>query len=111
MKMKLWDRVILFLGALLCLGAGAWLAVDGIAWMLNTADSMAMWVRAAKAALGDRAIAAPSHMAYIRPSAACEIASVRADEAKGCMELTPIYLRAPQAERERNARLKAEGAK
>ncbi|MBE5782363.1 MAG: alkaline shock response membrane anchor protein AmaP [Clostridiales bacterium] len=52
MKMKLWDRVILFLGALLCLGAGAWLAVDGIAWMLNTADSMAMWVRAAKAALG-----------------------------------------------------------
>ncbi len=74
-------------------------------------DGLKVHFPAAKAALGDHAVAAPSHMAYIRPSAACEIASVRAGEAKGCMELTPIYLRAPQAERERNARLKAEGAK
>lgn len=74
-------------------------------------DGLKVHFPAAKAALGERAIEAPSHMAYIRPAAACEIASVRAEEAKDCMELMPIYLRAPQAERERNARLAAEGAK
>ncbi len=61
--------------------------------------------------LGDRAVAAPAHMSYLRAAAACEIAANRADDAKDCKELLPIYLRAPQAERERNARLAAEGAK
>ena len=74
-------------------------------------DGLRVHFPAISAAMGDRAVAAPSHMAYLRPAAACEIAACRMDEAKGCMELTPIYLRAPQAERERNARLKAEEAK
>ena len=74
-------------------------------------DGLKVHFSAASARLGDRAVAAPSHMAYIRPAAACEIAANRAEEAKNCMELMPIYLRAPQAERERNARLKAEEAK
>jgi len=74
-------------------------------------DGLKVHFPAVSAILGERAVAAPSHMAYIRPAAACEIALHRADEAKNCMELLPIYLRAPQAERERNARLKAEEGK
>ena len=74
-------------------------------------DGLKVHFPAVQAQLGERAVAAPSHMAYLRPAAACEIAANRMDEAKGCMELNPIYLRAPQAERERNARLKAEEAK
>lgn len=73
-------------------------------------DGLKVHFPAISAAMGARAAAAPAHLSYIRPSAACEIALRRADEAKNCMELKPIYLRAPQAERERNARLKAGGA-
>ena len=74
-------------------------------------DGLKVHFPAVSAVMGDRAVAAPAHMAYIRPAAACEIAVNRAEEAKNCMELMPIYLRAPQAERERNARLKAEEGK
>ena len=61
--------------------------------------------------MGERAVCAPAHMAYIRPSAACVLTAQRADQAEDCLHLKPIYLRAPQAERERNARLAAEGVK
>jgi len=74
-------------------------------------DGLKVHFPAISAQMGDRAVPAPAHLAYIRPAAACEIALHRADEAKNCMELNPIYLRAPQAERERNARLKAEEGK
>ena len=59
--------------------------------------------------LGDRALAAPAPQAYLRASAACLIAEKRAGQAVDPMALAPIYLRAPQAERERNARLKGGG--
>jgi len=74
-------------------------------------DGLKVHFPAIEKKLGDRAVAAPAHMSYLRAAAACEIAANRADEAKDCKELLPIYLRAPQAERERNARLAAEGAK
>ena len=74
-------------------------------------DGLKVHFPAIAARLGDRAMAAPAHLSYLRAAAACEIACHRADEAGGCMELQPIYLRAPQAERERNARLAAEGAR
>lgn len=74
-------------------------------------DGLKVHFPAVSAAMGDRAVAAPAHMAYIRPAAACEIALQRAEEGGNFMELMPIYLRAPQAERERNARLMTEGEK
>ena len=56
-------------------------------------------------ALGDRAVAAPPHMSYLRASSACALAEMDADRAVEPMALEPIYLRAPQAERERNRRM------
>lgn len=58
--------------------------------------------------LGERAQIAPPHIAQISAAAACTLAML--DE--GCrmdhIQLAPIYLRAPQAERERAARLEAQ---
>ncbi len=79
--------------------------------LLFLGDGLKVHFPAISAKLGERAIAAPSHMSYLRAAAACEIAQHRTDEAADCLQLTPIYLRAPQAERERNARLTAGGAK
>ena len=65
-------------------------------------------VQAHRAALiglmGERALFAPSHMRFIRASAACQLASERLEEAVPPEKLLPLYLRAPQAEREKNAR-------
>jgi len=74
-------------------------------------DGLKVHFPAISRTLGSRALAAPAPMSYLRAASACEIAMHRAEEAKDCKELLPIYLRAPQAERERNARLAAEGAK
>lgn len=74
-------------------------------------DGLKVHFEKVRSVLGERAVSAPAHMAYLRPAAACSLALEAADDAKGCMELQPVYLRAPQAERERNARLAAEGAK
>lgn len=79
--------------------------------LLFLGDGLKVHFPAISKKLGERAIAAPAHMAYLRAAAACEIAANRAEEAKDCKELLPIYLRAPQAERERNARLTAERGK
>ena len=79
--------------------------------LLFLGDGLKVHFPAISAKLGERAIVAPSHMNYLRAAAACEIAQHRTEEANDCMTLTPIYLRAPQAERERNARLSAGGTK
>ena len=79
--------------------------------LLFLGDGLKVHFPTISAKLGERAVAAPSHMSYLRAAAACEIAANRAEDAKDCMQLTPIYLRAPQAERERNARLAAGGMK
>lgn len=54
--------------------------------------------------LGDRAEFAPAHMNFIRASAAAWLAADRLDQAVEAAQLLPIYLRLPQAEREKNAR-------
>ena len=51
--------------------------------------------------LGDRAIAAPAHMAFLRAASACLIAEKRPRDAMDGRALKPLYLRASQAERER----------
>ena len=61
--------------------------------------------------LGDKAYFAPAQHAGLRAASACALASEYAkDEAnlKDCMTLLPLYLRAPQAERERAAKLAAQ---
>ncbi len=57
-----------------------------------------------EAALGDRALFPPVHMAYLRPAAVALLAQARATEAADYLALQPQYLRAPQAERARAAK-------
>lgn len=54
-------------------------------------------------ALGERAVIAPEHLRDLRADAACVLAAARPDAWMEARALTPIYLRAPQAERERLA--------
>jgi len=63
------------------------------------------------ARLGDQAhFAAPQHQG-LRAASACALAEILAkdeENLKDCMTLLPLYLRAPQAEREREAKLARE---
>lgn len=63
---------------------------------------------AIEAALGDRAVFAPANMMYLRASGAAALAWEKRDEAVDCLTLMPVYLRAPQAERERARKLAAQ---
>lgn len=51
------------------------------------------------------ALIAPANLRELRADAACLLAAAREEEWMEARLLTPIYLRVPQAERERNARL------
>ena len=51
----------------------------------------------------ERAVVAPPHLRDLRADAACVLAEARRGEWMEGARLTPIYLRAPQAERERRA--------
>jgi len=54
------------------------------------------------------AVIAPAHLRELRADAACLLAADRKETWMEARLLTPIYLRIPQAERERNARLNGE---
>lgn len=56
------------------------------------------------ARLGDKASFAPAHMSSIRAGSAVVLAHHYIDQATDYLSLMPLYLRAPQAERERAAR-------
>ena len=56
-----------------------------------------------EAALRELGTIAPMHLRDIRADAACALAEARRAEWMCAAQLTPIYLRAPQAERERRA--------
>ena len=60
------------------------------------------------ALLGDRCVFLPSNRTAVHASDAAAIAWQRREEAGGWQSLLPLYLRAPQAERERSARLARE---
>lgn len=66
-------------------------------------DGLGTYAEALKAALGDRAALAPAHLRDLRADAACALAEARPEAWMPPARLTPIYLRAPQAERERRA--------
>lgn len=54
--------------------------------------------------MGDRACFAPAHSAYLRPAAAAEWAWRHLEQAVEYKRLSPLYLRPPQAERQKNLR-------
>ena len=68
---------------------------------LFTGDGVITYQAKIEAALGDRAHFAPAHCAYLRPAAVACAAAAHAEEAVDYLTLQPMYLRAPQAERER----------
>ena len=55
-------------------------------------------------ALGERAVFAPPHLSLLKAGSAAMIAWEKRDQAVQPHELLPLYLRRPQAEREREAR-------
>ncbi len=59
-------------------------------------------------ALGNRAMIAPANLRDLRPDAACALAEARPETWVEARLLTPIYLRPPQAERERARRQSGE---
>ena len=58
--------------------------------------------------LGERACFMPAHLSFLRPASVAALAEVYAEKAGDYLSLAPAYLRAPQAERERAARLKGQ---
>lgn len=68
-------------------------------------DGVKTYRRAIEELLGDRAVFAPAHMSYLRPAAVAALADLHRDRAVDYLTLMPVYLRAPQAERERARRL------
>lgn len=74
--------------------------------LIFTGDGVAVNEAKIRERFGDRALIAPAHMRYLRAESAAYIAAHSQDEWMDAARLTPIYLRAPQAERERAAKLK-----
>ena len=74
-------------------------------------DGVAAMRDAIAARLGDKAHFAPAQHVGLRAASACALAQTYAEDKsclKDCMTLLPLYLRAPQAERERAAKLAAQ---
>jgi len=59
-----------------------------------------------KKLLGERACFLPAHLSFLRPARVAALAEAYADQAGDYLTLQPKYLRAPQAEREREAKMK-----
>ena len=68
-------------------------------------DGVKTYRKAIEDILGDRAVFAPAHMSYLRPASVALLAEMHRDEAVDYLTLMPVYLRAPQAERERARKL------
>lgn len=77
--------------------------------MLFTGDGMTANSDAIREALGEKAFLAPAHLCYLRPAAAAYLAWERRDEAVDYLRLSPLYLRPPQAERQKNLKETAHG--
>ena len=82
--------------------------VDPAQPLLFTGDGVPTYREAITAILGDRALFAPAEAAYLRPAAVAAIAWETRENAVDYLTLQPHYLRAPQAERARAAKLQAE---
>ena len=83
------------------------LALAGDRPLLFVGDGVAPHREAILARLQDRALFPPAHLSMLRPAAVALLADVRRGEQTDYLTLAPRYLRAPQAERARAARLGA----
>ena len=70
-------------------------------------DGVPVHAKAVREALGERALIAPAHLRDLRADAAAILAARRPETWVEGRSLVPIYLRAPQAERERNKRVQS----
>ena len=66
-------------------------------------DGVPAYADSIREMLGARALIAPEHLRALRADAACVLAEAHPDQWMPAKSLTPIYLRLPQAERERRA--------
>ena len=69
-------------------------------------DGVPAYGMGVREALGDRALIAPANLRDLRADAACLLAAAKPDTWVPAAQLQPIYLRAPQAVRERERREK-----
>ena len=81
------------------------LAVAGDRRMCFLGDGVKTYEKAIVDILGERAVFPPLHMRYLRPASVAALAQQYADRAVDYLTLMPVYLRAPQAERERARKL------
>ncbi len=72
--------------------------------MLFLGDGMPVHRNRIAELLGDRALFAPPHLAFLRPASAAYLAWEKRDMAVDYRRLAPLYLRPPQAERQKNLR-------
>ena len=73
--------------------------------LLFTGDGVKPNRAAIEARLGDRAVFPPAQHSFLRPAAAAMLAWEKREQAVDYLTLMPMYLRAPQAERERARKL------
>ena len=81
------------------------LAVAGERRLCFLGDGVSTYRDAIVERLGERAVIAPAHMRYLRPASVGELAWLNRERSVDYLALMPVYLRAPQAERERARRL------
>lgn len=74
--------------------------------LIFVGDGLRVHADAILRALGDRAVIAAANLRNLRAEAACILANAHRDQWMEARKLVPIYLRAPQAERERDRRLR-----
>ena len=74
--------------------------------MMFLGDGMPVHKEKIAEILGDKAVFASAHLSYLRPAAAAQLAWEKQSEAVSYLDLQPLYLRAPQAERQKNLREK-----
>ena len=72
--------------------------------MLFLGDGMPVHREKIREILGERALFASPHLSYLRPASAAYLASLHVEEAVPYQEIKPLYLRPPQAERQKNLR-------
>lgn len=77
--------------------------------MIFLGDGMPVQREKIEEILGDKAVFAPAHLAYLRPAAAAELAWGKQEDAVSYLDLQPLYLRAPSAERQKNLKEKYNG--
>jgi len=82
------------------------LAIGEEASLCFLGDGVQPYREELKRLLGDQACFLPAHLSFLRPAGVAVLAELYAEQAGDYLTLQPKYLRAPQAERERAAKMK-----